>query len=205
MQDNSFKKAKFIPESIPSPAPPNTVTVRQTAFRGNINKIEQKWQNILSNLEKEEMLIFQRVGVEKHWREEVAVECAYWEKEAKGKGRRGGCTSAKQSEAQMGQKLLCTPSLYRHRYKLPVLAVLLTSPNTHPTQTQRITNEISSISNRSCSQAKWCAFNSSVSLFKSPLVVVWSIYSYKQRSWRAWVHFSWAQCQGPQTWVSLDY
>ena len=67
MQDNFFKKAKFIPESIPPPAPPNTVTVRQTAFRGNINKIEQKWQNTLSNLEKEEMLIFQRLGVEKHY------------------------------------------------------------------------------------------------------------------------------------------
>lgn len=58
MQDNFFKKAKFIPESIPSPVPTNTVTVWQTAFRGNINEIEQKWQNLLSNLEKQENAYF---------------------------------------------------------------------------------------------------------------------------------------------------
>lgn len=73
------------------------------------------------------------------------------------------------------QAVLCTPRLYHHRHKLSVLAILLMSPNTHPIQTQNHKWN-SSISNKSCSQAKWQAFNSSVSLFKFPLVVISSIF-----------------------------
>lgn len=122
------------------------------------------------------VLIFQRSGGrETLWREEVAAERGYWLKEAKGEQRRGGCTPARESEAQTGRSITLHPQL------IPPLLQALNAcnssnvPNTHPIQTQNHKWN-SSISNKSCSQAKWHAFNSSVSLFKFPLVVVSSIF-----------------------------
>ena len=61
MQGNFFRKGEFIPESILSPVSTNTVTVQQSAFRRNINETEQKWQNILSNREKQENAYFSKI------------------------------------------------------------------------------------------------------------------------------------------------